>query len=163
MPGSESFVAFSEMLAEEVTFHEGKGVKGSASVVVEMAAVKTASHRALGDRILSDSCQNKKMKEKKKQQSNKSSYEHARYHPIRLVPSHLASHRRSVTSRRATPHLQKRRRIAGRMFVESGDQHARLLETNLLRMPRRANMEGAVASSHTLLDLRKGQKYSSLM
>jgi hypothetical protein len=78
MPGSESFVAFSVRPADEVTFHEGKGVKGSASVVVEMAVAKTASHPALGDRILSNSFQNKKMKKKeKKQQSNKSSYEHA--------------------------------------------------------------------------------------
>jgi hypothetical protein len=85
MPGSESLVAFSVRPADEVTFHEGKGVKGFASVVVKMAAVKTASHRAFGDRIVSNSFQNKKMK-KKKQQSNKSSYGHARYTPIRLAP-----------------------------------------------------------------------------
>jgi hypothetical protein len=77
MPGSESFVAFSVRPADEVTFHEGKGVKGFASVVVEIAVAKTARHPALGDRILSNSFQNKKMKKKKKQQSNKSSYEHA--------------------------------------------------------------------------------------
>jgi hypothetical protein len=56
MPGSESLVALSEMLADdEVTFHEGKGVKGSASVVVGMLAARTASHCTtiwLGDRML---------------------------------------------------------------------------------------------------------------
>jgi hypothetical protein len=116
MPGSESRVVFPVIPVDDVTFHEGTGVKGSAKGICKMHAVKTAIHPALDNRILTFVTFGTRKKRCMNFSKGAIILYHTRQTLIRLVPAtcNLAGAPTQCNlSKSATPHLQKRRHVAG--------------------------------------------------